>query len=110
MDIGQIRHRAKFQKGVPKKNDRKETVREWEDMKTIWAAIMPEDGREFYRAKQETQELSGLLRIRYYPGLLETLKTHPVQVIFRKRVLRILWVRDVRELKEEMLVAYKEEQ
>lgn len=110
MEIGQLRHRVKFQKGVRKRNDRKETIHEWEDMKTVWSAIMPEDGREFYRAKQENQEISGLLRIRYYPGLLETLKTHPVRVFFRGRYLEILWARDMQELRKEMLVAYKEVQ
>lgn len=110
VNIGALRHRVAFQKGVQIRNPRMEAQFDWQDLKTVWAGVLPESGREFYRAKQENQEISGLLRIRFYPGLIEVMKNHPVRALFRGRTLEVLWVRDLEERRVEMLVGYKEAQ
>ena len=103
MQIGALRHRITFQQPVQARNDRKEMITTWEDWKTVWASIMPEDGREFYRAKLENAEIHGLIGIRYLPGVERTMR-----IKFGDRVFDIIWIRDRQERRREMRIAYKE--
>lgn len=100
-----MRHRVTFQRPVEARNDRNEMVTTWQNWKTISAAVLPDSGREFYRAKQENAEITGILKIRYLKGLERTMRAK-----FCGRILELVWVRDPQERRKEMRVAYKEAQ
>lgn len=110
MDIGQMRHRVTIRRGILRKNKRLEEVYYYYKWRTIWAGIFPEDGRVFYRAKQENSEVEGVLRIRWQPGLLDLARKYPLRIDFKNRRFEVLWIRDVEESRKEMRVAYREVQ
>jgi SPP1 family predicted phage head-tail adaptor len=41
----------------------------WQDHATVWAAIEPLSGREFFAAQQVQSETTGKITIRYIPGI-----------------------------------------
>jgi SPP1 family predicted phage head-tail adaptor len=41
----------------------------WEPVATVWAAVEPLNGREFFAASAVQSEVSTRIRIRYRPGL-----------------------------------------
>ncbi len=94
-----------FQRPVLARNSRNEMVTTWQNWKTVSAAVLPDNGKEFYRAKQENAEITGVLAIRYLDGLERTMRAK-----FCGRILALVWVRDPAERRREMRVAYKEAQ
>lgn len=110
MYIGGLRHRVTLLEPVKTKNARLETVVTYDDWRTASASVLPESGREFYRAKQENTEIHGLLGIRYLPGLKEKAESGKLKIRFKDRIFDVVWVRDWQERKVEMRIAYKEAQ
>ena len=105
-----MRHRVTILKGYYKKNARQEDVLKYRDWRTVWAGVYPEDGRVYYRAKQENSEVEGVIRIRWQPGLLELSRERSLRIELKGRVFDVLWIRDIKEKREELQVAYKEVQ
>ncbi len=110
MHIGSMRHRVTILKGVWRTNNRGEKTLAWYKWRSIWAAVFPEDGRVYYRAKQENAEVEGVIKTRWQPGLLELSRERPLRVELRGRVFEVLWIRDIEEKRKEMRIAYKEVQ
>lgn len=108
MHIGSLRKRVTILEGHYEKNDRLEDVLEYREWRTVWAAVYPEDGRVYYRAKQENAEVEGVIRLRWQPGLLELSRKHPLRIELEDRAFDVLWIRDMQEKREEMRMAYKE--
>lgn len=82
----------------------------WTNVVTVWAEILEQSGREFYRAQQVNAAVTHIFRIRYRSGLDETLRlalgdprAQPA------RVLKIASVVNVDEADEEMLLVCIEE-
>lgn len=106
-DPGKYAHRITFQRydgTVDEYGDvRKDVDANWDDFKTVWAAIDPVSGREFYAAEQSQSEVSHKLRCRYFPGV----KTE-MRILFGSRKFKILSVINWREANEEYLIMAKE--
>lgn len=104
MRIGSLRQRITIQRMILSENYRKETITTWANWATgIAASVVPQSGRDFYRAKQENVNVEGLLTIRYLDGVDRTMR-----IKMCGRVLEIIWVRDLQERRVEMQIAYKE--
>lgn len=107
IDPGQMRHRITFQKfsgeldayGDPIQTD----AAQWEDVATVWAAIDPISGREFYEAQQSQSEVSHKIRCRYRPGL-----TTDMRIKYRDRVFEIVSIINWQERGESLLIMAKE--
>lgn len=103
MDPGKMRHRITFQMpggGVDEHGDPADV---WEDVTTVWAAIDPISGREFYAAEQSQSEVSHKVRIRFRAGL-----TTAMQIKFGQRAFRIISIINWAERGEGLLIMCKE--
>lgn len=65
MRAGQLRHRIVLQQLTTTQNEFGEPVQTWTTFATVYAAVEPLRGREFFAAQQITAELSVRIRIRY---------------------------------------------
>lgn len=72
-DAGRMRDRVTFQAyngSVDTHGDIRDDLDEnWTDVITVWAAIDPVSGREFYEASQNQSEVTHKIRCRYFSGL-----------------------------------------
>lgn len=65
MQAGHLRHRVVIEEqSVARADDGGEVV-SWESLATVWAAVEPLAGREFFSAEQFQSELSHRVRLRY---------------------------------------------
>lgn len=104
MRAGDLRNRIKIQqKSVTRDTFGGETVT-WTDVVTVWAAIEPISGREYYAAQQVQAEASTRIRIRYYAGI-----TTSMRVLWGTRYFDILSVIDIQERGREIHLMCKEE-
>jgi SPP1 family predicted phage head-tail adaptor len=69
----------------------------WSTLATVWAGVMPQGTREFYRAQQVHPEISQLLTIRYRDDV-----TPAMRVRFGSRYLYIEGVTNIDEANHEM--------
>ena len=107
IDPGKMRHRIKFQSytgtqdefGDPNILDDSN----WTDTASMWAAIDPISGREFYEAQQSQSEVSHKLRCRYRAGL-----TTAMRIVCGKRKFKILSIINWEERGESLLIMCKE--
>ena len=82
-----------------------ETTFTWTDELKIWVGILPQSGREFYRAQQVNTAVTHLVSARYRTGLDATKRL----VLSGDRVLDIAGVVDVDERHEELLLTCVED-
>lgn len=75
----------------------------WEDEVTLWAAIDPLSGREFYAAEQSQSEVSHKIRCRYRGGL-----TTAMRIKYGSRKFKIISIIDWEERHESLLIMCKE--
>lgn len=106
-DSGKMRHRITFQQydGTldeygDVRDDRDEN---WDDVRTVWAAIDPVSGREFYAAEQSQSEVTHKIRCRYFSGL-----TTAMRILHQGRKYRIISVIDWELRHESFLIMAKE--
>lgn len=107
IDPGKMRHRITFQHftgtldgfGDPLQDD----DANWEDVATVWAAIDPISGREFYAAEQSQSEVSHKVRCRYRAGLDTAMR-----IIYGKRKFKIISIINWEERSESLLLMCKE--
>ena len=69
MRAGRLRHRITIQNPTKQRNQVGETVLAWKDLATVWAAVEPVSGKEFFAAKQVIAEVTHKIRTRYRPGI-----------------------------------------
>ncbi len=102
-DAGKLRHRITFQQfngtldeyGDPQdKNDNN-----WTDVATVWAAVDPVSGREFYEAQQSQSDVTHKIRCRYRSGLNTAMR-----IKFGSRILEIRSIIDWEERHESLLI------
>ncbi|SCY25308.1 phage head closure protein [Alkaliphilus peptidifermentans] len=104
MKIGKLRHRITIQEYQATRDSFGAEVKEWVDIKTVWASIEPLSGREYFSAKQINAEVTTKIRTRYLKGI------HPkMRVLFNDRIFEILSVINVEEKKRELELMCKEE-
>lgn len=107
IDPGKMRHRITFQRfsgalddfGDPLQTD----AANWADVATMWAAIDPISGREFYAAEQSQSEVSHKIRCRYRTGLDTAMR-----ITYGKRRFKIISLIDWEERHESLLLMCKE--
>lgn len=107
IDPGKMRHRITFQRfagtldgfGDPLQDDDSN----WTDVATVWAAIDPISGREFYAAEQSQSEVSHKVRCRYRVGLDTAMR-----IVYGRRKFKIISIIDWEERYESLLIMCKE--
>lgn len=103
MNIGNLRHRVTIEKPVKKTDPYGDPYDDWSDHATVWAAIEPLTGREYWGAQQVNSEVTGKIRIRYLPGVDPTMR-----VKFGTRIFEILAIMNPNERNEETILMVKE--
>lgn len=107
IDPGKMRHRITFQSFVGEQDDYGDPLQadddNWENKVTLWAAIDPISGREFYAAEQSQSQVSHKIRCRYHSGL-----TTAMRIKYGKRIFQIISVIDWEERHESLLIMCKE--
>ena len=76
----------------------------WSDVASVWAEVLPQSGREFYRAQQIHAELSHAISIRYRAGL-----TPRMRLVLEGRPLNVVAIINVEERNRELLLYCAEE-
>lgn len=107
IDPGKMRHRITFQSfsgavdtfGDPLHGSEDQ----WNDVATVWAAIDPVSGREFYAAEQSQSEVTHKVRCRYRPGL-----TTAMRIKLGARLFEIVSIINWEERGESLLLMCKE--
>lgn len=65
MKFGKMRHRVTIQKLTRTDDGAGGYTETWEDIATVWAAVEPLSGREYYLAQQTQAEVSHKVTMRY---------------------------------------------
>ena len=76
----------------------------WVDYAKVWAEVLIGSGREFYGAKKVNTELSGIIKIRYTPGI----NKFDYRIKYGVRNFDILFVFDPLEKRRELELHVKE--
>ena len=107
LDAGKLRHRITFERfdgTVDTYGDPQTHLDEhWKPVKSVWAAVDPVSGREFYAAQQSQSEVTHKLRCRYTEGI-ET----AMRIRLGTRKFRIISVLDWELRHESLLILAKE--
>jgi SPP1 family predicted phage head-tail adaptor len=103
MRAGQLKKRVRIQEATEGSADALgEKPITWSDISTraeVWAAVLPQSGREFYRAQQTHPQLTHLISIRYRSDVTEANR-----LILGTRELEIASVQNVDEANRELLI------
>lgn len=67
--IGELRHRITLQRKTATVNESGFETENWEDYKTLWAAVANLHGREYFAAAAVQAEGTVKFTIRYLPGI-----------------------------------------
>lgn len=107
IDAGKMRHRIVFQRFDGERDDYGDPLQteadNWSDVATVWAAIDPVSGREFYAAEQSQSEVTHKVRCRYRAGLDTAMR-----IVCGTRLFEIESIIDWEERHESLLIMCKE--
>jgi len=103
MKIGNLRHRVVLQQKVITEDALKQQSEFWADIATVWAAIEPLSGREYFAARQENTEVTTRITIRYLPGIKAD-----IRAVFGGRIFEVLSVINPEERRESLILMCKE--
>lgn len=107
IDPGKMRHRITFQRFTGKQDEFGDPIQaddsNWEDVVTVWAAIDPLKGREFYAAQQSQSEITHNVYCRYRAGLNSAMR-----IKYRTRKFSIESIIDHEERHQSLLIKCKE--
>lgn len=87
MRAGDLTNRILIQRPVDtgRRNQVGEPEIIWADVCTVWAAVEPVRGREYWAAQQVNGEATVRIRMRYRPGIDRTMR-----VLFGGRILQLI--------------------
>lgn len=106
MRIGRFKHRITIQEEVfAKDSTTGENTSGWQDVSTVWAAVEPLKGREYFQAREIHAENTVRIRIRYRSGIIPSMR-----VIYGDRTLYIQSVIDPEECHRELQLMCVENQ
>jgi len=74
MRAGELRHRVTIQEAVTAQNSFGEETPSWQDVATVWAAVEPLQGREYFDAQKQVAEVDTRVRVRYRAGIGPTMR------------------------------------
>lgn len=103
MRIGQLRHRVTIQSKTTVRDKEGFEAEVWTDVTTVWAAVEPLRGREYFAAAAVHAENTVRIRMRYRSGV-----TPEMRVKYGTRLFDIISVIDVDERHQELQVMVKE--
>lgn len=92
-----LRERITIQQPARVADAHGQMVETWTTFATVWAAIEPLQGREFFSAQQENAETKTRIRIRYREGVMPDMR-----VVYDSRYYNIRSVINPREHDREM--------
>jgi SPP1 family predicted phage head-tail adaptor len=92
MNIGKLRHRVSLQSSTATANEFGEKIPAWSTYATVWAEIMPLQGRELENAQQISEKCDFEIFIRYNSAVQSTHR-----VIFGSRTFEIQAVLNIEE-------------
>lgn len=75
----------------------------WANLATVWAAVEPISGREYFQAATVQSEVTARIRIRYRSGIVSNMR-----VLYGSRVFEIVSVIDYQEEHRELQLMCKE--
>ena len=103
MRAGDLRHRVTIQQPVETQNAYGEPVVAWQDVATVWAAVEPLRGREFFDAQQVQARVDHRIRIRYRADV-----TPKMRVLLGSRAFNIQAVIEPESRRRELHLMCKE--
>jgi len=71
---GDLRHRVTIQQLVSSFDEYNAPVETWQDVATVWAAVEPLSGREYFAAEQVQARVTTRITIRYRAGIEPTMR------------------------------------
>jgi SPP1 family predicted phage head-tail adaptor len=79
-------------------------IETWVEITTVWAELLIGFGREYWGAAKLNTELSGIIKIRYLPGL----KIRNTRILYGERIFEVIAVIDPGERRRELELHVKE--
>lgn len=74
MNAGKLRHRVTIQDPQSARDTFGAEIVNYVDVATVWAAVDPLQGREFFDAQADNAEVTTRIRIRYRSGIKPTMR------------------------------------
>ena len=117
IDPGKMRNRILFQAFNGDVDDlgdiRDDDPKNWRNVRTVWAAIDPVSGREFYEAEQSQSQVTHKIRCRYFPircrYFPDAETAQPIlRILYHRRIFQIVSIIDWEERHESYLIMAKE--
>ncbi len=100
---GILRHRVTLQECVSGQDEAGQPIDAWQDVATVWAAVEPLRGREYFAAAQVQAEVTTRIRIRYRKGIRPDMR-----VRYGERTYNINAVIDPEECHRELQLMCRE--
>lgn len=97
LSAGRLRHRVTIQEQSTVPDAFGQPITTWGDVATVWAAVEPLQGREFFNSDQINAEVTARIRIRWRDGL-----TAAMRVSFDSRLYNIEAIITPKEIHEEI--------
>lgn len=91
MKPGDLNKRITLQKPATTTNERGFEIENWEDLKTVWAAVSNLHGREYFAAATVQAENTVKFIIRYLEGLDTTMR-----ILFQGRQYNIISIDNIK--------------
>lgn len=98
-----FRHRVTLQQRAADQDEAGQPVDTWKDVATVWGAVEPLRGREYFAAAQVQAEVTTRIRIRYCRGIRPDMR-----VLYDGRLFNILSVIDPEERHRELQLMCRE--
>ena len=74
MKAGELRHRVTLQEATETRDTTGAIVTVYVDRATVWGAVEPLTGREFFQAQAVNAETTTRIRIRYWQGIVPKMR------------------------------------
>jgi SPP1 family predicted phage head-tail adaptor len=103
MRAGRLRHRITIQDYTESQNSFGEATKNWTDYATVWAAVEPVKGREFWESQQINAEITTKVTMRYLAGIKPKMR-----ILYDTRIFEIDSVINVDERNRELQLLVKE--
>ncbi|BAU27630.1 SPP1 family predicted phage head-tail adaptor [Aneurinibacillus soli] len=103
MNIGRLRHRVMLQSRTTIRNEEGFEDESWTDVATVWAAVEPLRGREYFAAAAVNAENTVRIRMRYRLGI-----TPDMRLLYGMRIFEIQSMIDPDERHRELHLMCKE--
>lgn len=103
MNPGNLNKRITLQQQTEEQDASGQLLDNWADIATVWAAIEPLSGREFFAAQQVNSEVTTKIRIRYRDGIKAYMR-----IKYGERIFDIQSVIDPKEQHKELVLMCRE--